>query len=315
MKKGISLVALVITIIVLIILSTTVILISTQGGITDTAKEAVFKNDVRAFQDELTRDILKKQQEIKIVSKKEIATDIAIVTFEEIKEYVQSFTQEYTDKLAIYQGEIVYLEGVNEEEEIWLIELGIKKYSDGWELVGTDGARYIGTEKEITVPIKIENVEIKKLIRVTTQVEKCNILNGVTTIEEGAFEDCRNLNTVTIPNSVTYIGVAAFNACHSLTNITIPNSVTYIDFAAFQACISLTNIEIPNSVTYIGNGAFDSCINLSSITIPDSVINIGSDIFSGCDSLTNVIVGSYDIKTELSKQIDENIITVNTSIN
>ena len=52
-KKGISLIVLIITVIVVIILAVTVILTITKNNPIESAKEAVFKEDVRAFQDEL----------------------------------------------------------------------------------------------------------------------------------------------------------------------------------------------------------------------------------------------------------------------
>ena len=50
-KQGISLVALVITIIVLIILTGAVIVTFMEGGIVDRAKEATFKSDIRSYQE------------------------------------------------------------------------------------------------------------------------------------------------------------------------------------------------------------------------------------------------------------------------
>ena len=42
--------------------------------------------------------------------------------------------------------------------------------------------------------------------------------------------------TVVIPDGVTSIGEYAFYNCKSLTSVTIPGSVTYIGFWAFKAC-------------------------------------------------------------------------------
>ena len=93
------------------------------------------------------------------------------------------------------------------------------------------------------------------------------ILQGVESIGEFAFSDCRSLTNITIPNSVTSIGVDAFYYCTSLTNITIPNSVTSIGGKAFLFCRSLTSITIPDSVTSIGYNAFFNCESLTSINV------------------------------------------------
>ena len=59
LKKGISLIVLIVTIIVVIILAAVVILTITKNNPLESAKEATFKEDVRNFQDELARTVVK----------------------------------------------------------------------------------------------------------------------------------------------------------------------------------------------------------------------------------------------------------------
>ena len=96
------------------------------------------------------------------------------------------------------------------------------------------------------------------------------------------IKDCVNY---IIPNSVTSIGDGAFSDCKSLQSVTIPNSVTSIGDHAFEQCKSLQSITIPNSVTSIGNSAFSSCDSLQSVTIPNSVTKIGDEAFIRCTHL------------------------------
>ena len=67
----------------------------------------------------------------------------------------------------------------------------------------------------------------------------------VTSIGEHAFEDCRDLTSVTIPEGITAIGERAFRGCKGLRSITIADSVTSIGGAAFSFCSSLRSIPSP----------------------------------------------------------------------
>ena len=100
-----------------------------------------------------------------------------------------------------------------------------------------------------------------------------------------------DLASVVIPStfnskSVTSIGEGAFSDCENLISITIPDSVTSIGKNAFSGCKSLKNIEIPSSVTSIGSYAFEDCASLVSIIIRNSVTSMGGSVFSGCALLT-----------------------------
>ena len=79
------------------------------------------------------------------------------------------------------------------------------------------------------------------------------------------------IQTAVIVSGVTSIGNGAFQNCSGLTSITIPNSVASIGSYAFSRCSGLTSITIPNSVTSIGDYAFDGC-NLQSIIVPVTIL-------------------------------------------
>ena len=93
---------------------------------------------------------------------------------------------------------------------------------------------------------------------------------------------------ITICDGITNIGDYSFGGDTSLRKITIGNSVSNIGSLALAWCGSLTNVTIPNGVTSIGDSAFVFCTSLANITIPSSVTSIGNYTFGGCTSLTNI---------------------------
>ena len=119
---------------------------------------------------------------------------------------------------------------------------------------------------------------------------KYAIPESVTTIEDSAFEYCRNLTSITIPDSVTSIGKQTFYSCKSLISITIPDSITSIGLLAFSFCRSLTSITIPDSVVVIGDGAFSYCDNLTSVTIENPECDINDETYT--------IFNKYDYQLE-----------------
>ena len=73
--------------------------------------------------------------------------------------------------------------------------------------------------------------------------------DGLTSISESAFKDCRSLTSVIIPASVTSIGQSVFSGCSGLTSVTIPTGLTSISESAFSDCWGMSSVTIPAGVT------------------------------------------------------------------
>ena len=117
-----------------------------------------------------------------------------------------------------------------------------------------------------------------------------NIIDGVTSIDEGTFSGCESLTNVTIPDSVTSIGHSAFNGCTNLTYMIIPDSVTSIGYWVFMGCTNLKRITIPGSLSSIGRMDFYYCTSLTNVTIPDGITEIEDLAFYSCTSLTSITI-------------------------
>lgn len=99
-------------------------------------------------------------------------------------------------------------------------------------------------------------------------------LPNVTKVEEYAFADCRNLDTVLMGDKVASVGDFAF-AATALTAIPFP-SMTEVGNRAFMLT-DLTSVSIPNDVT-VGDYAFAQCYKLATVTIGNDV-TLGEGVF------------------------------------
>ena len=312
-KKGISLIVLIVTIIVIIILAAAVILTITKNNPVDSAKEATFKEDVKAFQDDLALTVAKEYTDKQGQRDQKISTS----DYDKIKNYIPSFTEKYKDKFIIQDDQLVGTDSLSEKEKTWANDLNISTSGkvafdatkwdndatdencflwaeDGTTITGLDETKLAGVTK-IRIPSKCKAIRSDYAFNGTESyrsfiggIEEVEIPDTVTEIGDYAFHNFRKVKKINIPNSVTSIGECAFYWCDSIISITIPDSVISIGNRAFESCNSLTSITIPNSVTSIEGRAFFYCSSLTSITIPDSVTSIGEFAFNSCISLTSI---------------------------
>lgn len=92
-------------------------------------------------------------------------------------------------------------------------------------------------------------------------------------------------------NSTSMVGNRAFENCKNLTSVTLAPNTSLICPYAFKNCIGLTSIVIPSGTKIIGDEAFMGS-GLTSINIPNSVELLGPSVFSGCFSLTSANLSS-----------------------
>ena len=290
-KRGISLIVLIITIIVIIILAAAVILTITKNNPVDSAKEATFKEDVKAFQDDLALTVAKEYTDKQGQRDQKISTS----DFDKITNYIPSFTEKYKDKFIIQDDQLVGTDSLSEKEKTWANDLNISTSGkvafdatkwdnnatdedcflwaeDGTTITGLDETKLAGKAK-IRIPSRCTAIRsdyaylgAESYRSFIAGIEEVEIPDTVTEIGDYAFHNFRKVKKINIPNSVTSIGVEAFETCYSLTSITIPDSVTSIGKHAFVECTSLTSVTITKGVTSIGLQAFFNCSSLTSIT-------------------------------------------------
>ncbi len=116
------------------------------------------------------------------------------------------------------------------------------------------------------------------------------IPDGVTTINDYAFFDCKSIVNVIFPDSLTTINKLAFGHVKNITSVTFPDSVRVIGNSAFFCCSKLKDIHFGSGLTKIEDSAFYNCTSITEITIPKSVTSLGRCVFDECFSLVNIAV-------------------------
>lgn len=128
--------------------------------------------------------------------------------------------------------------------------------------------------------------------------------DGTVCLCESAFEDCANLNSVTIPASVLYLPESPFSYILSesgLSRIIVdPNNPVYCSengvlydknktvLIQYPAEKYGYTFSVPDTVKTIGTRAFNDVAYLCEVFIPDSVIEIRDDAFGYCSNLYSV---------------------------
>ncbi len=115
---------------------------------------------------------------------------------------------------------------------------------------------------------------------------------GGTAIVDGAFRDCAQMATLTLPDGILTIGEGAFAGCSSLERFTIPATATSIGAGTFRGCSKLTGITVPASVKTIGEDAFAGCSKLGEVIFAENaqLTSIGANAFAGCAEITSLSI-------------------------
>lgn len=189
---------------------------------------------------------------------------------------------------------------------VGIAENAMENVSNVTELILDNNIRYICDKafnnssllKSVTLPA---NAEIGRMAFANGKDLESISLGGLNVISTQAFYNT-NIKNIEIPNSVTSIEDGAFANCSNLQTVTFTgatnNSVT-IKAGAFADCPSLVSVDFGNAkIERIGNCAFALCAealrvldHMEDFTFPrfiSSGDNLGDYTLAGRSKLTNV---------------------------
>ena len=164
-------------------------------------------------------------------------------------------------------------------------ELEEYKYTINKENHTVTITKYLGDNASVWIPEKIAGYTVTGIGDKCFQKQSLKgvcIPETVRTIGNSAFQDCKNLSSVTFlgaPYTIT-VGNNAFQNCPKLKSINLPAAKTIGNFA-FDGCVSLEKMVLEYGTESIGEYCFRGCSALTLIEIPDSVTYIGNGVFGG----------------------------------
>lgn len=254
-NKGITLIALVITIIVLLILAGVAISMAINGdGLFSKANEAAEKwNTSVTNESETVQNLLNKLEVYKKVVGSSDDWEVegsTIVAYKGDKAtYTNIVIPNYVDDVAVDTiGDNLFA------SDSYATSLTI---SEGIKVIGAQAFAGCGNIKNNLV-----------------------IPNSVTTIGMNAFTVCGFTGVLVIPDNVTTIGSSAFSSNTGLTALTIGKNVGTIEMTAFAGCSNLSgDLVLPDNIKTIGNSAFGGCTGLNSIKVPLNITSVGNSAF------------------------------------
>lgn len=119
------------------------------------------------------------------------------------------------------------------------------------------------------------------------------IPSNVTSIQEGAFSENKNITSIKIPGGVKEIPGNAFAQCTNLKSVTIEDGVEIIGQSAFEST-GINEINLPSSIKKIGSFSFSGCGNLYKVNYNEGT-DVGLDAFSMTPWLNSLNYGSFSI--------------------
>ncbi len=311
-EKGITLIALVITIIVLLILAgVTIATLTGDNGILTKANEAkeqaeigkekeivqlaatavISTNNViekDSLQNELNRIVGDRKTEVYDYNQK------LQVYFTDSKRYYEIDKNSNVELINVTNGEKkINIKCINSKNEV-LKEIEVATLNDNCLIEPPEIERYESVESTFS-KIITQNTEIKILYYYVIQKEDLvftglnssgNVTENESEIESYMIGNGSSNNKNALKSTIDYDFV-----------LYIPEEyngkvVNKIGNYAFSGASNLTKLQLSNNLETIGLWSFNLCTKIKNLNIPDKVQVISGDCFHGCSGIETIQIGS-----------------------
>lgn len=258
-NKGITLIALAVTIIVMLILAgVTIATLTGENGIITNSRKAKIQNELSKYKEEVELYVANKYLENQGFNIETLTAGKNSLNYSgkeeseegSIKTIIPDIADEYIEIMQIIKGKLL----INTKDKTLIkvaqavgIEVNPYDITEDGELLSSNGnLLLVDSEGTLALP------------------------DSVKTIGEGAFSGVEGLKTIIIPESVTEIGTNAFSNNQTLEKVIIKGNLLKIGDSAFDKAANLKEINLPDSINYIGQYAFANT-GVTEIVIPKNV--------------------------------------------
>lgn len=307
--KGITLIALVVTVVILLILAgISITLVLSENGIISKAQESRLKSNNATVSDSLKMMIARYSIDDMGEGKTDVlarlnsdgitdANDVINVPVLVGKKLGTGNGSGTSDVYVIEDNKLYYYDKKGEKTDLGDIDnlqFSGDKQESGIFTITSDGTVYMKdrqsgfytdkhehSTKEVIIPSEINGIKVKKLGDYMfcnyNSLESVGIPDGITEIGNGVFCGCWEIANIVIPDNVKSIGKEAFSECKKLTSVVIPDGVASIGDRAFTECSDLENIKMSKNIQYVGDFAFEGTKWLNNQN--DGVVYIGKTLY------------------------------------
>lgn len=276
--KGITIVALVVTIVIMLILVGVTVTIAINGGLIGTAKDS--KEETRYTQVLAEKEMWEQEER---------PTERFGIKSETLEDFITRLENEKL--LTKKEAEEVRKDGMTTIAKKWLVFGARKNVADAslWEYKLDKKTNLVTIIKYLGVMDNLTELTIPNFLLIdgkeyrVTRTESYNGYNAIVNFD----------GKLIISKGITEIGFASFNLANKITGVEIPDSVTLISDYAFQYCKGLKKVKIPGSVKKIGVGyngyencqTFNGCSNIETVVLEEGLEEIGGRVFNACSKV------------------------------
>ncbi|MFR1757923.1 MAG: leucine-rich repeat protein, partial [Thomasclavelia spiroformis] len=277
-NKGVTLIALAVTIIIMLILAgVTISTLTGNSGISSNANQARIQNELAQYKEQMKLYLAEKKVENYDFFIESLNAGKESLIYDgkpddekgNIKTIIPNIADEYIECLQIINGEL-YIKTKDEKKIKAAQQLGIQvnpfDITDDGELLSTKAnLKLINGEGTLALPSLVSKIGM------------------------GAFSGVEGLKTIIIPSSVKEIGDYAFSYNKEIERVVIEGDLKRIGHYAFDQATNLREINLPNSISEIGIFAFRNT-QISEVTVPKNVQTISVLTFGNCSKLKKIVL-------------------------